>query len=513
MPRPRSLPALLLTCVACHAGDPAQGPLNLSLQEAIKLAVANNLQAQIALDTREFSREGAVFEQGAFDWTLAGGLGVLRTRTDDTNPRISGLGNLFLGDTATDTSTRSAAVGVGKVLPWGATFSFTLTPSLTSQTVEQRNRLFTSTDITTTGYETINPYGGRYSVSFTQPLLRGFGKSATQYRLLAAKKRAEVGDLNYRTELVNLVTTTDGLYWDLVYARQNLKNKQTALELTRKQMDEDQERIKAGMLAPLELPQVEAAVAEREKQVISARGRVENTRAALLAQLFPELPQPSDLVTTDHPSARPIARPLEEAKATALANRPELQAAKSDLEAKKILESASRNHLLPQLDANLSYGGNSASRNSLGDAISDWSANRLPGYYVGVSVSVPLGNHGAKGEFGQARATRRSAELGLRSLQQAVLLDVQLAYTDLETAEQEAVAAKKALDYRQKSLEAEMDKLENGMTTSFFVLQRQDELDQAKAAEIEAEVACQKAHTNLQRAMGTLLEDREVKVQ
>ena len=125
---------------------------------------------------------------------------------------------------------------------------------------------------------------------------------------------------------------------------------------------------------------------------------------------------------------------------------------------------------------------------------------------MGLSFSYPIGNRARLARLSQAKAATRSSEYVVKDTKTTVGLDVEQAYTDLTTARKQVEAADKALAFRQQSLDAEMAKLENGMSTSFFVLQRQSELDQARTSDLEARIAAEKARTNLERAMGTLID-------
>ena len=136
----------------------------------------------------------------------------------------------------------------------------------------------------------------------------------------------------------------------------------------------------------------------------------------------------------------------------------------------------------------------------------DWSQSRYPGYYVGLSFSYPIGNRARLARLSQAKAATRSSEYVVKDTKTTVGLDVEQAYTDLTTARKQVDAADAALAFRQESLDAEMEKLANGLSTSFFVLQRQSELDQARTSDLEARITAEKARTNLQRAMGTLID-------
>ena len=498
------LTALSLLASALVAGEP---PLLLSRKEAIGLALTKGIFSQTALQRREGIRAGVLFEQGTFDWSLLSALSASKLEGEDTNPRISGLNNLFLSDTRYALFNRSFSLGIEKPLVTGGKVNLTVTPTYGLQQINQNNQNFGNPTLYPVGYNTLNPYGGQVTLSLTQPLLQGFGPQVAEARLHAAELLAKAGDQDYLRALIQEITYTDGLYWDYAFTRQNLINKRQALKLAREQLGEDRERVASGMLATLELPQVEAAALEREQQVLSAEADMETARARLASEIFPNQPTPSDIIPTDAPEVEPVPMGLKEAERTALAQRPELKAAGSVLQARQVLEQEGQNRILPRLDAFAAYNGSAASRGSIGDAISDLNAQRYPGYVLGLQLKVSLGNHAAKAQLAQRRAQRLEAELDIQGLRQNVLLEVQQAHNDLRSSAKGVEALTKALEFREKSLDAETTKLENGLSTSFYVLQRQDELDQARTALAKAKIAFRKAHTAFYKAIGGLGED------
>ncbi|HJV89525.1 MAG TPA: TolC family protein [Holophagaceae bacterium] len=495
------LPFLSLSLLA--QTGPAPVELRLTEKEAIALALRQGLAPQSARNRRDAIRSGIVQEQGAFDWSVGASLSVSRLESEDANPKTSGLNNLFFSDTRSTTYLRSFGASVEKLLFTGGTFSVSMLPTYLSQDITQANHTFGSSTTYPLAYDTQNPYGGRMAVALTQPLLRGFGPAATEARLRAARKFSEAGDLDYQRDLVREIALTDSLYWDFYFARQNLADKRTTLELARKQLEEDRERVQSGMLAPLELPAVEAAVLERERQVLSAQNLVETSRASLAAEILPETATP-EILPSDEPNPVPQAFTLEEAERIALEERPELKATRADLQARMILETEAKNRTLPQLDATLAYLGGSATHDHVNPVLSDWSAGRYPGYYAGLQLRVPLGNHAARGALDRRRAERLAADLDSRALRQAILLEVRQSFSTLKASEKEVEALTKALEFREKSQEAEQEKLANGLSTSYFVLQRQDELDQARTALTLARTSYRKTLTAFLRAIGRL---------
>ncbi|HJV48884.1 MAG TPA: TolC family protein [Geothrix sp.] len=498
--------ALCLLATGLLDGQEAAAPLRLTHEQALQLGVTNLLQTRIARELREEIRQVPEFERGIFDWQLSANAFTGKLEYGDLNPRTSGLNNLYLTSSSTTLEARAAGLGLSKLTPWGGSFNFTMNSGFNAFAVQQTNQTLPTGPAASLGYDTLNPYSGRMSLSFSQPLLKGFGPSVTQAKLRAALEEAKGADDTFRQRLAEILTSVDGLYWDLVYARQNLENKKLALELSRKQLEEDKERVNSGMLARIELPAVEATVVEREKQLYAAQARLKNAETALVARLFPYGDKPEAVELSDSPEMGPEPVALKKALEIAEAHRPELSAAGYGLKARQIQETAAKNATLPQLDTQVAVNRGSNSRPDVSGVWDDVSQNRYPGYYVGLAFAFPLENHAARARHLQAKAATRSAEYLLKDIQTSVALDVQQAYTDLTSARKEAEAADKALVFRTQSLEAEMAKLENGMSTSFFVLQRQDELDQARAAHLEARIAVEKARTGLERAMGTLVD-------
>ena len=503
----RSAFTLLLGSVLAGQGVQPAPPAatRLTHRQALQLGLTHLFQARIARELRAELRQAPEVERGAFDWQLNASASTGRTEYGELNPRASGLDTLYLTDTSTTQATRTAGLGLSRLTPWGGSLNLNLVAGSNAYAVQQTNQTLPAGPAATLGYDTLNPYSGNLNLGFTQPLLRGFGRRATEAKLRAALEQAEAADDSFRQRLAGLLTFVDSLYWDLAYARQNLTNKTVALELSRKQLQEDQDRVASGMLAPIELPQVEATVAEREKQLSSAQARVKNAEAALLNNLYPEGDRPATLEGLDAPKAGPEPVSLPEALAAALTHRPELSAGKHELLARKILEAAAENTTLPKLDTQVSIIRGSGTQPEVSGVWNDFNQGRYPGYYVGLTFAYPLGNRAAKARLSQARAAARSAEYQVKDLRTTIDLEVQQAYTDLTTARKEVESTDKALLFRNQSLEAEMTKLENGMSTSFFVLQRQDELDQARSADLESRIAVEKARTHLERAMGTLV--------
>ena len=401
MMRPSILPALLVAFSLVGQEAPkaegARTAAKLTLQNAIETSLKNNLQVQIAVETRDFTRAGLTIEQGAFDWNLTSSLSVSKTQDGIRYPNGDGTFGTLEGTAFS----RAFTLGSTKAFGWGGNLSLSYAPIYSFHTGSQ----YTA--------PTTNPYDGSFSATYSQSLLRNFGRDTTESRLIVARKSAQAADLAFQLSIINLVASTESLYWDVVYAQRNLDNKQQALALAQKQLNENQIRVQVGTLAPIEVTSSEASVAQAQQDIISAEAQLLNAKDALIRALYPSSERPASLEPADAPSVKALELDEAAAERQALASRIELKTARLDLESKQALETAANNRILPQLDAFATYTGNAASQipsEGLGAVNKDLTKGTYPGYTVGLQFSMPIQNRAARGTQAQARANRRQSE-------------------------------------------------------------------------------------------------------
>jgi HAE1 family hydrophobic/amphiphilic exporter-1 len=140
------------------------------------------------------------------------------------------------------------------------------------------------------------------------------------------------------------------------------------------------------------------------------------------------------------------------------------------------------------------------------------SLNRFPDASVGVSLTVPLGNHVAKADLATAQTTKRQTLTMRERESQRIASEVRNAAVALQTAAQRIEAAKAGRDAAEVQLRAEQDRFTAGLTTTFLVLTRQNDLLVAEQNEVSAQTAYRRALADLARARGTLLRDRNVEI-
>jgi outer membrane protein TolC len=489
--RTTMIPALLI----CHTLV-AQAPANvknLSLREAIRISMENNLQVEIARETRAVAQSNVDVNLGEFDWVLNGNV---QTAEQDFAVESSTAGNKLEGTSWN----RSLTVGARKPFAWGGNLEFNYAPDYFRQ----------ETDFSTTAhpYGSGDTRGSGLSATYTQSLLRGFGREATEANVIVARKGSQAAEYQYQQAIIELVANTESLYWNVVYAQQNLANKQKALELAEKQLRENKIRVEVGTLAPIEVNSAEAAVAQQEQEIILAEVQLRNAEDALMRALYPGPGKPEGIVTTDSPTISHVTLDPEAGERTALARRVELKAARLDLESKAVQRRAAENFTKPQLDAYVGYTGNSYRHDNLQGVNQDLTEFKYPGYMVGLSLSIPLENRTAKGNLAAARANERGSEFSMRDQELGISLEVRQAFRNVEAATKGMEATRKTRIFREKDLEAEQKKFDNGMSTNFLVLSKQNDLDSARSSELQAQIVYAKAVTAAEKAVGNLLEAR-----
>jgi HAE1 family hydrophobic/amphiphilic exporter-1 len=485
------------------ANDPRA--LRLSLDEAIRTAMNQNLGVQ--LQTYEYRISGQTLrsEYGLFDWIAA----AEASQSSQETPT----GSIFASD-----ATRSTIVNasVNQIIPTGGQYSVGWTNSRTS---------------VSGGGTFINPqYRSGLQLSFTQPLMRDFGIDITRRGITFARNNLGITEGSFRTALMDTVSSVEQAYLDLIYARRQVDVVKESLFLARDQARIVQIRIDVGAAAPLDILQPRVSIATTEEQLIGAVASVRNAEDRLRALLnLPEADWSRPIIPTDDVTFQRVSIDLDQAVARAIDNRPEMSQQRLDTENRRLQALYTRNQTLPTLDFGLGYDvaglagrqleldgdGEPTGRvlsTGYGDAVSQLFGRDYPAWNIGVNFGIPIRNIGA-------RATARAAELDLEQAvattaqtRQNIAVEVRAAARAVDTYAQAIEATRAAREAAERNLEAERRRYENGMTTNFQVLEVQQQLTDARVRELAALVGYNKAVAAYHRAIGDILEVHQIQV-
>jgi len=424
---------------------------------------------------------------------------------------------------STKEKTDLVTAGISGGLPWGMTYD--LGWDLT-------HRYGSRGGVDTTGLTNIattvptDDYSTSIGLTLEQPLLRNFWTDAARTDINVQKTDVRISQENFRIEVMNLVRDVQNAYYELIGARDQVKVREKAVELKSQLQAENKRKVEVGTLAPLDEKQAEAELAEARANLMLAQREVlfrENTLRDLITEDYKEWYQ-FEIVPAEVLVAVPITANRVESWMRAFEQRPDIIAKKLELERQGIILKFEKNQLLPAL--NLVAGGGLGGRDTMmfggttnqidpkfSRAFDDIQDQNNPSWSLGAVFSVPLSNRRARYSTRAARERLAQVDAELKKLNQDVLVSVENAITQVDSTFEQIGARRQTRLFREAALDAEQKKLENGKSTSFQVLELQNDLTTARAAEIEALSEYNKALVDLYYSEGSILEKNKVKTE
>ena len=469
--------------------DPTGPVRQLSIDEAVKLALEQNLGLQIERFNPELQDLNTA--QVLSNYTPVFGASVF-TQSQDNPP------NSFLsGGTDTISSDNFGfATSVSKLFPWGTetTVSFDSGRQKTNSQFANFNPLLS----------------GNLDLVVTQPLLRNFRFDAVRQQLFASRKNREIADIDLRQAVAQTERTVRNQYWEYVFAINALKVAQQTLDLAQESLRNTRSRVEIGTLAPIDIVQAESEVASREEAVILAEAQIGQSEDALRSLIFdPKVPEFFNMRIEPTDMAPFAVQEVDVTSAVerALKERTDLISARKRLEITDYNVRYLRNQTLPGLDLRFDYnttglGGTQLitdpnsplfpppvigeERRSYRDVLANIFSSDFPTWRLALNVSYPLGTSNADAGLARTRLERTQTETTLRQLELNIATQVRDAGRQLVANSKRVDATRAARVLAERRLEAEEKKFAAGMSTSFEVFQAQRDLAQARNNELRA---------------------------
>lgn len=376
-------------------------------------------------------------------------------------------------------------------------------------------------------------------LTFTQPLLRGFGPAVNKRYIRIAKNNLKVADFVFRQQLIATVSGVVRLYWDLASLNEDVRVRQDAVASAEQFLSDNKNQIEAGTVAPVDVTRAQAELSRRKRDLAVARSLVRQ-QETVLKDYLTRSPLDGTLASapialSDHMAmpAQERVEPLNDLVVKALQSRPDVAQARLQITNSEISLQGSKSALKPALDLVASTQSNGlagATNNSAigvgnpllggggdgflvggyGDAVSQLFSRNFPNYGVGVQLTIPLRNRTARADVIRDQLSVREQQIRLQQLEKQVRLEVTNALIAVDQARESFDAARSERVLQEQVLAAEQEKLEVGASTSFYVVQYQRDLAGARSAEVSALASYQKAKTALQRSVGTILDDYSI---
>lgn len=482
-------------------GQP-QAVVGITLEQAIRVAVENNLELRFARLEPVISEMQTIQAEAAFDWVFFTSLQYTELDQQLQDRSTSGVN---LASETTQNQEIAWITGVRRQLDTGAQLQ--LQQDLSYGDADQAGFALApnpSNELT-------------FALQFDQPLMRGFGRDVglAQVRLNRNAERDAIAEL--RGDLVSTVLETERAYWLLVQAHRDL----LILDRLRSRGEEVAQRVIRRQAIDAAPPQIFSAVSrveDRKGNVIAAQN-VLRRRSDALKRLIndPSLPMSGEalLIPVDGPSSEPVRYSMLDALTSALQNRPEIDRAILSIDSASIRRQVAENNMLPQLDLRMQARLN-ALEDDFRTAYDTASEARFIDLVVGLFFEQPIGNRAGEALARQRLVEREQAMISLRNTVQGIALEIRGQIDNMVTnyrlIEQRRIARLAAAETL-RALIVQNETIQGFTIERLEVeLNRQEGLATAERSEIEALVNYQISIAELNAATGTNLERNQIEL-
>ncbi len=458
--------------------------ISLTLSDVVALGLENNRNIKNAYLDRIAQRYDLKVEEDKFKPDVTPSLSV---EISENNQKLDSIGetNNSLGEYRV--STRASLI-----VPTGGEFRV----SWIGSNKLENTRTFDGSEID----------GDRFTnaleVSFKQPFLRGAGISVNRASVEIARSIEEFNILSLKTTLIDTITTIILAYRNLLQAKEQVAIERISLQKAKELLKINKVLIDAGRLAPLEIVQSETEVANREVRLIGAQNNFESAMLALIEVL--DIDQNHRITATESLTVKP--KNLESEKLTQLAinNRPDYLQAKLNLVIAKLRQKEAKNGRLWDFSLNANY------RQLLNQQEEDEEQDE---WIVGLSLSKTFGDLTLEQRVRQSKVDQLKAENTLDDIRERIKIEVTDQIRNVELSFRQVELARQARELSENQLEIERKKLQLGRSSTFQIVNFQNDLVQAKNNELEATINYLNAITRLEQVVGITLDTWNVTVE
>lgn len=389
--------------------------------------------------------------------------------------------------------------------------------------------------------ETLNPYlNATIDINVNQQLLQGFSRAVNNRQIRVAKNNLKVTNLTVKLQLVTTISAILNLYWDLVSFNDDVRIKTQALETAQRLYDDNRKKVEAGALPAVEVTRAAAQVSANQEALLISRTNLAQQETVLknaLSRTGVEDPRLDavHVVTLDSieiPKTEEI-QPVPELIQVAVANRPELEQARINLQNSKINLQGTKNELLPSLSAfadtnNSALSGviNPTYNNCCGPAdsyfvggggtlLAELFRRNFPNYSAGFSFNIPLRNRAAQADYAMDQLKLRTEELQLQRSLNQIRVEIKNAVIGLQQARVRYETAVNTRVLAEQSLRSEQTRFQFGALGSDVatVIQAQQDLANDQSLEVQAKASYVHARIDYDQALGQTLDVNHVKME
>jgi outer membrane protein TolC len=459
------IPVTLLILAGLSAGeaqvrDTQETPARvLSVEEAVQLALSNNLSLQDTVDSVYSAQISQDLAESRFGIKLT--------------PSFAGGFTSQVGDD------RRYGFEASKLLPYGAT----LTANASSDFARNEFTSLTASNL---------------SFTLTQPLLRGFGPKATQFDLENAKRTRQSSERNLEVTRQRLAVEVVASYYDIVRQEGLIDVAEKSVERSRELLRASEARLKVGLASQLDVFRAELLLSQAEESLINREEARELAMDTFKFNLGLD-PQEDVYLEMVEPDYQPVTLDLDAQTQLALNNRLEIREERDRIRDSARSLSVSRKNLLPQLDLNVRY-----ERLGLGTTFSESFAFDDDAFGVFLSTSYPLDQASERASVAQSQLEMSTRRRSVQLLEYNVTREVRAACRNVGRISKSIVLQEKNIDFAEKQLRLATLRYQRGLANNFDIIDAENNLISARSNYISLIADYNVALIELKRVTGAL---------
>jgi outer membrane protein TolC len=376
-----------------------------------------------------------------------------------------------------------------------------------------------------------------YRFSFQQQLLSGAGFGPNLRYLRIANNNKKISDIAFKDQVISTITQIENIYWDLVNAYEQAQVSEQSLAFANQSFDNARKQLQLQSIPEMDVMRAEAEVSKRDQDLTVARTTLQLQESLIKNAVTKSLEDPvleaMPVIPTDRleSTQAPVSQTVQALTVQALQNRPELAESDIDLVNRQISRKAAKNALLPSLSLVGFYGGsglagplnpiyNVPGTTNTSSVPADYSGalentfnNSSPDYYIGFNLNIPIRNRVAKADQYRSELEYRQAELRREQLRKQIRIEVRNAQYALEQNAARVEAARKARDLAQRTFGIMQKEQTLGAGSTYQTMTSQRDLAISELDLVTAMTVYEKAKIELSRATGSTLEHNGIEIQ
>jgi outer membrane protein len=402
------------------------------------------------------------------------------------------------------------------------------------------------------------------TVGVSQPLLNGCCLLPNTRYIIEAKNNNKIADATFRAAVINDITTTSIDYWELVYDREFVKVNQQAVAVAQKLYEDNKKQLQIGTMAPLDVLTAQSQLASAQQALVAAQTNVLLQQTKLSNDITKDptaanLQNVEIVPTTPIETPEEVSTPIDQLLTEAWQNVPQATVDRLTLDNDGIEVKVTRNALKPSLNVFAQYEtqGIAGVRTSstatpltfaadptepivdatgtqsspplflgipqtfgpttttvvpsgIGTAEQDMISGKYPTYTAGITLGLPLRNRSAQSDNARALLDERRDQVAYQALKNTIYVNVRSSLTQLEQDRATVTAATEATRLAQQTLTDEQKRYQLGASTSYLVVQRSRDLTAQEGIELRDRINLIEAQVSFNASMGRTLDANKI---